>query len=240
VLTTYWKVANSGVVWILVSIGLAYVAYIALAFFLKARKRCVALGIDPGKVSKVVSSTIPFMIVPALAMLIGFLTLASALGTPLSWFRLSVVGATTYELMAADTVSSSMGFENLVAARGEDGSIFVAVMFVMAVGILGGIITNAIFCKKITTTLTSYTQKNAAWGVVFTGSFLISMIAVFLPSQLIKGPVAIATTVTGAAITFCFSMLSKKFSIKWLDDFILSFSMIGAMASSLLWESLFA
>lgn len=236
---TYWEVANSSAVWILVSIGLVYVAYLALAFFIKARKRCLALGIDAGKIKKVVTSTLTFMIVPALAMLIGFLTLASALGTPLSWFRLSVVGATTYELMAADTVSSTMGFSNLVAARGESGSMFVAVMFVMAVGILGGIITSSIFCKKITTSLSSYTKKNAAWGVIFTGSFLMSMIAVFLPSQLIKGPVAIATTVTGALITLCFTLLAKKFTIKWLDDFVLSFSLIGAMASSLLWERLF-
>ena len=46
------------------------------------------------------------------------------------------------------------------------------------------------------------------------------------------------TFVTSAVVAVLISLLSKKLNAKWLNDFVLVFSMIVAMASSVLWDKL--
>lgn len=235
---TYWQAANSPLVWVLVAVSLAFVALLAVYYLVKSWKRALSLGLQKETLKKVVKSTISFVIVPSLSMLIGFLTLAAVLGMPLSWFRLSVVGSTTYELMAADMVSTGMGYENLAQARDADASVFVAVMLVMAIGILGGIITNIFAAKKITTSMTTYTQKNAAWGAVFASCFMLTLIAVFVPGQFAKGPVAILTIATSMLVTLLLSFLAKRFKLAWMSEFTLAFALIIGMVSSVFWTRL--
>ena len=60
-----------------------------------------------------------------------------------AWYRLSVVGSVSYELMAADMVADGMGYGSVgeMAAQ-ADYSVFGAVMFVMSICILAGILVN--------------------------------------------------------------------------------------------------
>ena len=44
-------------------------------------------------------SSAVFTIAPAVAILLGVITLSKALGLPLPWLRLSVVGALTYDCL---------------------------------------------------------------------------------------------------------------------------------------------
>ena len=68
---TFKELSNSTWLWILVIAGLLYVAGLAAAFMVKARKRCLELGIENTTIKKVISSSCrcpghPLGLVPAL------------------------------------------------------------------------------------------------------------------------------------------------------------------------------
>lgn len=236
---SYWDVANSGFLWLLVGLGLAFITVLAVVFLVKAWKHGLALGIQKSTLNRVVKSTIAFTVVPSISMLIGLITLASVLGAPLSWFRLSVVGSTAYELMAADMISSGLGYKTLIDARGAGGEVMGAVMLVMAIGIIGGIVVNIFASKKITQSMTRYSSGSGGWGAIFAASFMVALMGVFLPLQISKGLPAILTGVTSLVITLVLALLAKKLRQDWLGEFTLAFSLVGGMASALLWVSLF-
>lgn len=235
---TFWDMANKNLLWVLVILGLLYVFLLSGYFYVKAKKRCKQLGISDESVKKVVSSSITFSIVPSLSIIIGLFSLSGLLGRAWSWFRLSVVGAVTYELMSADMAAKALGVQSLGEIRDQPAMYFIAVMVVMSVGILSGNIGNIFFAKKMTTSLTAYNKKHGGWGALLTGSFMTTMIVVFLLVQLFSGLVPMLTLFTSFGIALLISTVAKKFKVTWLSEFSLAITLILGMASGYLWHNL--
>lgn len=236
---TYWDIANSSLLWGLVSLGLLYVLVLSAVFALKGSKRCTDLGIDKSVIKKVVVSSATFSIIPSLSIVIGLISLATVLGPAWSWFRLSVVGSVGYETMAADMAAKSLGAESLAAVKNEPAVIMGAVMIVMSIGILSGNIVNIFFAKKISTSINSYNQKSGGWGTLFTSCFMLTMIGVMAVVQISNGIPYFLTLAVGFVVTFALGKVAQTFKLAWLDNFTLSIAMVAGMASSVLWHNLF-
>ena len=93
--------SNSAFMYIVVAVVIAFVLLQSVVFFIKAWKRGLALGMDKTALRKTVGSSALFTIAPAFAILLGVIALSNALGFPLPWLRLSVIGSLTYETTAA-------------------------------------------------------------------------------------------------------------------------------------------
>src|SRR5699024_11307005 len=94
-------------------------------------------NIPKDKLKQIIKSSIIFTIVPSLAIVIALFSLASVLGVPLSWFRLSVVGSLAYELLAAEMTVSAVGYESLSQFIGTDDiSLIPTVLYVMGFSII--------------------------------------------------------------------------------------------------------
>ena len=63
---------------------------------------------DTRVLKKTVGSSAVFTVAPAVAILLGVIALSRALGFPLPWLRLSVIGALTYETTAAAITPTKM------------------------------------------------------------------------------------------------------------------------------------
>ncbi|MDR0879966.1 MAG: DUF5058 family protein [Clostridioides sp.] len=237
---TFWDVADSRLLFGLVAIGLLFVMGLAGLLALKAYKHSADIGIEKETVKKVVTSAITTSIVPSFSIVIGLMSLATVLGTAWSWFRLSVVGAVSYELMAADMAAQSMGFANLGIVRDQPGNIMIAVMLVMSVGICAGIIINIFASKKITTTMADYSQKKGGWGALFSNCFMMTMIVVLLFVQIVSGIVSCLTIATSLFVAIVLGFIAKKANAPWLGEFSLALTLILSMASSVLWTGLFS
>lgn len=247
---TFWDVADSSILYILVIIGLLYVAFLAGVFLRKAWGHCLELGIPNTTVKKVIASSCTFSIVPSLSIVIGLFSLAAVIGTPWAWFRLSVVGAVSYELMAADMVGQAMGYSALTQLRGEPAQVMGAVMIVMSIGIIGGIVTNALFCKKIQTSMASFNEKQGGWGALFSGCFMMAMMSVMMPLQVYNPTadygryghfnlVGTLTLITSAVISLLVTMIAKKTGAKWLNNFVLAIALILGMVAAVMWSAVF-
>ncbi len=234
-------IMNSRLLYILVAGGLGLIFLLCAVMLKMAWGRCLELGISKQKIKDVIKSSVLFSIVPSISIVIGLFSLAAVLGVPWPWFRLSVVGSVSYELMAADMAATGAGYESIGAlAAADNGSIAGAIMFVMSIGIMFGIVTCTIFGKKIQTSMASFREKNGAWGALATGCFTLAMLVVFLPVQVFKGPVFTLTLITSALITLAHNIIIKKTGWTWLSNFVLADSLVLAMVASVFFDSLLA
>ncbi len=234
---TFFSIVNSGLLYIMVGIVIAFVVFLSLVFAKKAWKRAIELGYTKDQLLTVIKSTSIATIVPSLAIVIGLFALAPVLGNPWPWLRLSVLGSVTYELMAADMAASSMGVPLTdLPTVGIDA--FVNIMFVMTVGISAGLFVLLFFGEKIQKGIGSMGKNKQSFGIVALECFMIGLLATFLPAFFTKGIVSVLTFFTSTVITISMGLIVLKYKISWLKDFILAFALIGGMASSVLWTGL--
>ena len=87
---------NSPFLYAVTAVVILFVLAQSVFFLVRAARRAKQLGISGAVVRKTIASTAVFTIAPAVAILLGVITLSKFLGLPLPWLRLSVLGALTY------------------------------------------------------------------------------------------------------------------------------------------------
>ena len=233
------EIINSPLLLIMIIIGLLYIVAFSLLYLKKAYARCVELGISKDALSKVIKSSLVFSIVPSLSIVVGLFALIPVLGTVWSWWRLSVIGSLSYETLISSSVASAIGFETSAQMiEGATGSQFGVVMILMSIGMLSGFFVLIPLGKKLCMSV-SKSENSSTWKYVLSGCFMLCLFAVYIPVLLIGDTIQAAVMVTGLIIALVLGALSAKPGLKWLNDFVMAFSMIGGMASSSLWTSIF-
>ena len=238
-MATYLEMANSPLLYGLVMAGLGFVALLCVVFYRKTYKRAIELGFTKETLKAINKSTLSLTVVPSISIVIGLITLSTVIGTPWAWFRLSVVGAVTYELIAAQMATAALGFTEMTSAMASDGTTFGAVMFVMSMGIIAGIIINAFIGKSLTTSMAKAGGSKGGFGPIMNGCFMLALMGVMLPFQAFNGMAYIMVMLTSMLITLAIGIIMQKTGWKWLGDFTMAFALILGMASALLWTQIF-
>ena len=227
---------NSGFMYLLgVLVGLFVIAQ-SVYFLVKAVRRSRELGIAGNVVKRTIASSAVFAILPSVSILLGLITLASTLGLPLPWIRLSVLGAVTYELPAATVALNALG--ESISAPVSGPLAFNTVAWVMTLGCITPLIIIPLFLKKIQGGVHSLRQKDSHWGDLFLTAMFLGMISAFLGMGISDGLLSILTLLTSAAIMAVCGVFVKVKKVKWLENFALPISMLGAMALSILYANL--
>ena len=237
---TFMSIMNSSMLYFLVLAGLAFVFLLCVATLRQAQKRASELGLSKDEIMGVIKSSALFSIVPSFSVVVGLFSLQAVLGVPWSWFRLSVVGSVSYELIAADMAAVGAGYDSLAAlVEANDPSVAGTVMLAMSLGIIGGVVGCLFLGKSIQTGMASYREKSGAWGALVMSCFVMALMAVFTPSRsLFMGKVATLTLITSALITMAHRWVIKKYNLKWLNNFVMADALILGMISAVFWDSL--
>lgn len=236
----FLSIMNSGIVYIGVILGLLFVFALCVVTLRQAWRRAIELGLTSEEVKGIVKSSALFSFVPSLSVVVGLFSLQAVLGVPWSWFRLSVIGAVGYELVAADVAAIGAGYESLpaLAAAGDVRAVG-PVMLAMSLGIIGGAVGVLFLAKGIQVSMTSYRDKSGAWGALVMSCFIMAMMAVFTPARSIfMGTVATLTLLTSAVVTLAHRWIIQKYKVKWLSNFIMADALILGMASAVVWSKL--
>ena len=234
---------NSPIIYIMVGIVLSVVIAQSVFFLVKAYKRGIELGMERSVLNATIKRSALFTIAPAVAIFMGVVSLVNMLGVALPWLRLSIIGAVTYELPAAQQAMSSMGIDTIVNAKQ-----YVTVAFVMTFGIAASLILAPITCKKITGGMLKVKDKDKRWMDLLMTSMFVGMLAAFLGYivcdiglvfdenknlafhyQLEYWIPVFVMAISAGIMSVC-GILLKKFKWKWLNDYALPLSMIGSMA----------
>ena len=227
---------NSTFMFILGGLVGVFVIAQSVFFLVKALRRAKELGIASGVVKKTVASSAVFSILPSVSILLGLITLSNALGLPLPWLRLSVLGAVTYELPAATAAMSALG--QSIGSFNGDPVAFNAVAWVMTLGCITPLIIIPLFLKKIQSGLSKIQQKDNHWGDLFLTAMFLGMISAFLGMGVSGGWLSVLVLLTSALLMSVCGLFVKTLKVKWLENFALPISMLGAMALSIWYANL--
>ena len=99
---------NSPIMFIIFGIIIAVVLAQSVFFLVRALKQAKELNIAKSTVKKTITSSAIFTIAPAIAILVGVVALSKSLGIALPWFRLSVIGSISYEMVAASNTLNAL------------------------------------------------------------------------------------------------------------------------------------
>ncbi len=229
------SMANSSFMYLLGGFVALFIIVVSVFFMVTSYRAAVAAGIDKKTIRTVIRSSCIFTIVPSIAILLGLVTMAGGLGVPLSWIRLSVIGAVQYELIAADAAASAANIPALLLEY-LTPEIFVSIATVMTLCILSGPLFNVFFLKKYTSGIKNMQQKDNKWGKLVVASMFMGMICTFLGTPIIdwrldarEGWLSLAVMVVSAFIMFICDSLVKRYKVKSLEGFSLPLSMIIGM-----------
>ena len=232
---SFIEIANSDVLWTITSIGIIIVVALTLYYLVLCYKKALEMGVTKETLKSVVKSSITFSIVPSIAIVAGLVTLAVVIGLPYGWFRLSVIGSVSYELMSANMALTALELDLETA----DAYAFSLMSWSMCLGITLSLIFNLLFNKKIHMGTLKLGKGDKKWEAVSQNVFMLALMCSLLAPMIFAGGADLLTFITSAVIAILVSILAKLMKAKWLNDFVLVISMIGAMASSLLWSRLF-
>ena len=169
---------NNTFMYCLVAVVIIFVIAMSVRFIVLAWKRARKLGISTQVLRRTAMSAAVFTVVPAISILLGVIALSKALGFPLPWLRLSVIGALTYETPAAASAAQAVGTD--LSQLITEPRVFAAIAWVMTLGIVPGTILVPAFGKKIENGVMRIRQKDEKWGSLFMTALFLGMISAFL------------------------------------------------------------
>lgn len=205
-------------------------------FLVKAVSRAREMNIQRIVIRKTILSSAVFSVLPSVSILLGIITLSYALGLPLPWIRLSVLGAVTYELPAATAAMQSLGASITEPVRSTQ--VFSAVAWVMTLGCISPLIIIPLFLKKIQKGVLSIQKKDNRWGQIFMSALFLGMISAFLGMGVSGGVLPIMVLLSSAIIMLVCGALITIGRWRWLENFALPLSMLGAMALAVLYTKI--
>lgn len=227
---------NSAFMFVLGAVVALFVTVQSIVFLRKAWAEGKRKGLVPETMRKAVISSAVFTVVPSLAILLTMLTLSGALGLALPWIRLSVIGAVTYEVPAAEAAAQAVGAS--LSGVGVPVSVFSVIVWVMTLGILSGPLFIIAYFKKLQGKINQIKSDDNRWGSLLISAMFIGLISSFLGSSLAGGLVSILTLFSSALLMVICIMLEQKAGLKAFKDFALPLSMIGAMTLAILYSAI--
>ncbi len=231
---SYQEVSESSLLYVLVIVSLLIIAAICVYYLLLCMRKAKEMGISKQKVNEIIKSTAIFSIVPSIAIAIGLVTLVIVIGIPYAWFRLSVIGSVSYELMASNMALSALKLD----LANADADAFGLIMWVMCVPITSTVLANIFVCKPMHLGTMRVGSGDKKWGALSQTTFMTALLVVLIVPMIFGGLVGLLTFVTSALIAVVVSMLAKKTGAKWMNDFILAICLIGAMGMSVVYTNL--
>ena len=249
---------NRGEIWLVCGIIVAAIAVICVVFIVRAWHAGKALGMDPVRMRRAVTSSATFSILPSVGILLGVLALSGSLGTPWPWLRLSVIGALHYETSVAEGAAEQLGVR--LGAGGMTTQAFSTIALLMSVCIMWGMILTTLFNKRYLRRLEGkdLSKQSGGFGDRAMVAMFIGMVSAYLGSYIggfvSQKPVEteaglnyvtarfsflgswtpLVAAAAAAAMMGVFIWLKEKKNQDWVDNFAIAGSMLFGMIATVL------
>lgn len=218
--------ANHPLLWIAALLGISVVLAQSAIIIKKSIKAGKEMGIPEETIKKGIKVSAVASIGPALGIVGSLLALLVTMGSPVSAFRLSIIGGSSYEAMASNFGAKALGSELSVSMSPV---VFTNALWTMTLGSLGWLLFVFLFGHKMDKVNGLLTNgRKALLPAVGLGAMLGSF-AYFNVGNYLKYSSNINITisaVTGSIIMIlCLKIGEKKNT--WVKDWALTFAMFG-------------
>ena len=251
-MTDFLAKANSLPMYLMAIVIVGAVLLQSVVFLVRALREGKRLGMDMCLLKRIVKSSASFSFVPSVAILIGVLALAPALGVPLPWIRLSVVGALHYEGSTANNIAKGLGLGELPSTLISGGD-FAAIAFAMVVGVIWSGLFVLLFYRRYQKKISTVSSGDPKFANILFCAMFVGMVSAYvgdafsklrsmtLSSGELRSPnvlYLIAMLVSCLAMAL-FDRLIEKKNIRWLESYSYSFAMILGMAGAVVGQFIF-
>lgn len=236
---------ESGFMYALGGFIVVFVLAQSLFFLIRAWKQGKKLGLSTAIMRDTVTQSALFSLAPAISIVATILTLSGALGIVLPWIRLTVIGAISYEVPAAESAMEALGYTGGLSAEITDPLGFSTAAWVMTLGSVMPLVIIPFAMKKIQNSIGKAVSKNTAWADVMSAAAFIGLISAFVGRAIVgQGDKAVLgdgagiMSITALAVSMLsmllFMQIEKKKKIAWLQSMAMPLAMFIGMGAVML------
>lgn len=237
----YLVVANNWMLWLSCLPVVAMVAIQAMIFVKKAKEAAPIVDLSESDVKKAFRVGATSAIGPALGVFVVMLGLMSAIGGPLAWQRLAIIGAAPTELAAAKMAAQAQG----VTLGGQNYGLinFANACWVMALNGSAWLLSTALFSDKFDNMSKKIAGGSSKKLGLFGSAAMLGAMGFLTINDINKGlnlPKAdygyIACAITAAIAMVILEQIGKKFPK--LVEFNLGIAMVIGMIGAAVFNSI--
>lgn len=221
----YLKIANSWPIWVICGLGVVTVAALCVIYMRLVKKNSQFVGISKQEYHHALKTGMVTAIGPSIANVIVVAGMIAVVGAPISWMRLSIIGAASTELTGA-----RVGAEAAGAVLGEAGFTMEALAtswFTMAVNGCGWLLVTVLFTHKMEGLRQKIGGGDLTWLTVMGCAACIGIMGDMCAPYLMGWSPQLVSAVVGALVMLLCIFLSKK--AHWIIEYSLGFSIIAGV-----------
>ena len=223
-----WFYAKHPLMWAVAIFGVALTLIQSTLIMRKSIKAGYELGITKEEMRRGIKTSAISSIGPAMGVVGSLLALLVTMGSAVSYVRLSLIGGSNYEAMAANFGAKVLGSE---LSTSMSPVVFTNALWTMALGLFGCLVFIFLFGHKMDSVNNLLTNgRKALLPAVSLGAMLGSF-AYFNVDNVLKiktNPRVALSAIFGAVVMFaCQKIGDKSPKLTWLKEWSLTFAMFG-------------
>ncbi len=223
-----WFYAKHPLMWAVAIFGVALTLIQSTLIMRKSIKAGYELGITKEEMRRGIKTSAISSIGPAMGVVGSLLALLVTMGSAVSYVRLSLIGGSNYEAMAANFGAKVLGAE---LSTKMTPVVFTNALWTMALGLFGCLVFVFLFGHKMDSVNNLLTNgRKALLPAVSLGAMLGSF-AFFNVDNVLKiktNPRVALSAIFGAVVMFiCQKIGDKSPKLTWLKEWSLTFAMFG-------------
>lgn len=236
----FMAIANSGIMWIVCAIVLIFVSIEAIIFTKKAREAGPLVGLTKQEADQAFRVGMTAAIGPSLGVFFVMIGLMGVIGSPLSWMRLSIIGAAPTELAAASMAARA---QNVVLGAPEYNLVnYANACWVMALNGGAWLFVSGAFSDKLEVVQEKISKGDPQRIAILSVTAIVGAFAYMFINEIFKAVrttqdyAAIVVAVSAAILMILFEKIGEKYPK--MKEFNLGIVMILAMIIGMFFKKL--
>lgn len=204
------KISNAPALWLICGVLVAWVCVQAFLFVRLSYKEARFINYPTSNLKRAVGNGMVTSIGPALAGVVVMISMMAVVGGPLTWQRLSIIGAAQTELAAANVGAQAMGTE--LGAAGFDVTTLALVFLIMAINGCGWLLMTTVCTSSMEKVRLKLSGGDMAWLGLLSAGATIGLFANFSAQRLLGGKGQFAAVIVGFAAQWVLdNLVAPKF-----------------------------
>ncbi len=238
----YLQISNLPIFWVLASVTVLISAAQALLYIRQANKATKECNLDPQLPKKAFKIGLVSAIGPACGVFIVMVGLMAAIGGPMAWMRLSIIGAAATELTAATLGAQACG--TTLGGEGYDMFVLAVSWFGMALNGAGWLVFTGVATPGLEKLRDKMSGGDMGWLGAMSAACSIGIFGYLNANQMVAAGPSINAGPTVAVLAGALSMmgLNKFITPKHpkLAEYSLGIAMIIGIAAAIIFDAVAA
>lgn len=234
----YLAISNLPIFWVLCSFTVIVSAVQAILYVRQAKKATKACNLDPQLPRQAFKIGLISAIGPACGVFIVMVGLMSAIGGPMAWLRLSIIGAAATELSAATMGATAAGVT--LGGEGYTLTVLAVSWFAMALNGAGWLVVTGVATPALEKLRDKMSGGDMTWLGVMSAACSIGIFGYLNANQMVAAGPSLAMGPTVAVLTGALSMMALgRFIVPKhpkLAEYSLGIAMVIGIACAIIYD----